>query len=359
MHRRVAAPTVVAFALFVSVALIAGSKDGFRFCDVIHLGRFVDPALLTPCEGGSGPGYDGQFYFAIAHDPLLTRPQTAASLDDSLRYRRILYPLLAWIVSAGQPIALPYVLVAINVLAATALIWIAALAAAAAGRSPWWSLMLAVFVGVWLPVARDLTEPLQLALLAAGVTSGSAVLLLLAGLSKETAGVALVTEAARGLIRGDRRLALRFGLAAAALALWVAFVFLFVHGAAEASLGGRFLRPVGAPLMVLGETLRGDPERFVLTALALSVCVLAIARVYSVRDGAGLAGALYAAVELGAGYDNWQEPLAVFRAMAGAVVLVYFSWCRARDRLGTSAIVLAATSGIADVALLIARARFL
>jgi hypothetical protein len=346
--RRAAAPTIVAVALFTAVALVAGALDDFRFCRLIQLGYFLDPTLLTPCDRAtSAPGYDGQFYFAIAHDPFLTRAEATSALDDTLRYRRILYPLLAWVFSAGQPGALPYVLVIINVVAATALIWIAAVAAITAGRSAWWALALAVFGGVWLPIFFDLTEPLQLALLAAGVTSGSAALVLLAGFAKETAGVMLVTEAARGVVQGDRRIVLRFGLAAAVLATWALFVWGFVRGVSESTLGGQFLRPVGAPFIVLADALQHDGERFVLTAAAFTVCVLVIARAYRARDGAALAAAVYAAVVLGAGYDSWRDPLAVFRAMAGAVVLAYFSWLRARDPIGTAAIVLAAASGIA------------
>ena len=118
--RATAAPTLVALAFFASVALLAGSSDGFRFCELIHIGPRVRADLLAPCERQAGPGYDGQFYFAIAHDPFLTRPDTAASLDDSLRYRRILYPLTAWLLATGQPAALPYTLVLVNVAAATA-----------------------------------------------------------------------------------------------------------------------------------------------------------------------------------------------------------------------------------------------
>lgn len=238
-------------------------------------------------------------------------------------------------------------LVIINVVAATALIWIAAVAAVTAGRSAWWALALAVFGGVWLPIFFDLTEPLQLALLAAGMTSGSAAFLLLAGLAKETAGVALVVESARGVLQGNRRSVLRFGLAAAALAAWALFVWRFVQGAGESTLGGQFLRPVGAPLIALVDALRNDGERFVLTVVALLLCVLVIARVSRVRDGTTVAGAVYAAVVLGAGYDNWRDPLAVYRAMAGAVVLAYFGWLQTRDAFGTAAIVLAAASGVA------------
>ncbi len=46
-------------------------------------------------------GYDGQFYHYIAHDPWLRRG-LASSLDaPRLRYRRILIPALAWLLSGG------------------------------------------------------------------------------------------------------------------------------------------------------------------------------------------------------------------------------------------------------------------
>jgi hypothetical protein len=344
--RATAAPTLVALAFFASVALLAGSSDGFRFCELIHIGPRVRADLLAPCERQAGPGYDGQFYFAIAHDPFLTRPDTAASLDDSLRYRRILYPLTAWLLAGGQPAALPYTLELVNVAAATALIAIAATAAVRAGRSAWWALVLAVFGGVWLPITRDLTEPLQLVLLAAGMISGSAAIVLLGGFAKETAGVALATQAVGGLLRRQRGVVLRFGAAALVLVAWAIFVRAAVHGSADSTLEGQFLRPPGAPLLVLADSLPNEPAHFLVTAIALAICGLAIARIAHVRDGAAVGGAVYAAVELGAGYDNWQEPLAVFRAMAGAVVLVYLSWCGARDRLGLIALALAAVSGI-------------
>ena len=49
-----------------------------------------------------GAGYDGQFYHSMAHDPFF-RAGSERSMDDArLRYRRILGPLAAWILSAGQ-----------------------------------------------------------------------------------------------------------------------------------------------------------------------------------------------------------------------------------------------------------------
>jgi hypothetical protein len=49
-----------------------------------------------------GPGYDGQFYQVIAHDPLLIRGYDRFVDVPRLRYRRILVPGLAYVLAAGK-----------------------------------------------------------------------------------------------------------------------------------------------------------------------------------------------------------------------------------------------------------------
>jgi hypothetical protein len=68
-------------------------------------------------------GFDGQFYYYIANDPL-NRQDTAAYVDNpSMRWKRILFPGLAAVGALGQPALVPW--------AYAALMW------------------LAVFTGVW------------------------------------------------------------------------------------------------------------------------------------------------------------------------------------------------------------------
>ncbi|HEV3333166.1 MAG TPA: hypothetical protein VG096_19400 [Bryobacteraceae bacterium] len=48
------------------------------------------------------PGFDGQFYHFIAHDPFL-RKDTSQFVDDpGFRWRRILVPLMAWLLALGS-----------------------------------------------------------------------------------------------------------------------------------------------------------------------------------------------------------------------------------------------------------------
>ena len=340
------APAAVAVVIFTGIALAGGATDHFRFCDLIRIGHFLRPGVLAPCPAHPAvAGYDGQFYFAIAHDPFLRNPETAASLDDSLRFRRILYPIAAWLLSAGHPTLLPYSLVLVNVTAGGVLIAVLAALAIRMRLSPWWSLLVALFGGVWMPIARDLTEPLQLMLLAIGMSVGSAFALLLASLAKETAVVALVTETVRTAQARLWRRAAVFGAATLAVAGWALFVRFFVTGPHDSSIFAQFLRPPGAPLIVLAQTLTREPIRATLIAGGLAICVLVVVRLARVRDGAAWAAAAYAAVELGAGAESWHDPVDFYRQMAGAVVLVFVSWAQSRDRLGYTVLWLGALTG--------------
>lgn len=302
---------------------------------------YANPGVLLPGQPVlHGRGYDGQFYFYIAQDPLLRSPATRAALDNTFRVRRILYPLLAWALSLGQRPALPYLLALVNLLAATGLVAVAARRAAAAGRGPWSVLLLAVYPGVWIPLLLDLTEPLQLLLLALGVVLASAPALFLAALAKETAGIALATEAARHAAARRWRPAAAHAALAALFVAWALFIHAAVSGVSHNDLGAFFLDPPGAPFRLLAGG--GLPAVVLLPAVAVSV--LAVARLAVSRDAATLAAAGYALLALGAGNDTWLDPAAYFRVTAGALVLTYLGWTATGDRLGLAALLTGAAA---------------
>jgi hypothetical protein len=342
----------VALAFFIALVARSGSADGFHFYRTIHVGEFfANPQLMLPGQPARDIyGYDGQFDFFIAQDPFLRNPQIAPSLDNSLRYRRILYPLLAWMVTFGQRAGLPWALVLINVAAGTAAIAALAEGARRRGRSPWLALTAALYPGLWMPILMDLTEPLQFALLAwAIVLDGSAALLLLSALAKETTAAVQVIELIRRAWARQWARAGRHAVALALLAGWALLVWKTVH-AHESTLGGHLLDPPGAPLIALASAPGWG--RLLLVATAVGICVLAIFRLVWARDPAAWAGAVYAAVGLAAGIDTWADPLAYFRVIAGAVVLVFLSWTAARDRAGAAAMGLSVVAGIASLVLI-------
>ncbi len=139
----------MALAAYVALALHAGAADGYRFLGPIRIGPYASASQLPPgATSDPNGGYDGQFYFYIAQDPFLSRPATAASLDSSFRYRRILYPLTAWAFSLGRRDLLPLVLIALNVVAGALLIGLLAASATRHRRSPWWALVVGLSAGV-------------------------------------------------------------------------------------------------------------------------------------------------------------------------------------------------------------------
>lgn len=140
-----------------------------------------------------GPGYDGQWFLGLAHDPLL-RARLAAGFDMP-RYRahRPLFAMLGWLLAAGQPPAVPVALLGVELLAVALGCAAAGRVLACYGRSRWWGLGFAFIPGVAVGVMFGTAEPLGLALAVLGlslVLDGRAVVAGLAvagaGLTKET-----------------------------------------------------------------------------------------------------------------------------------------------------------------------------
>jgi hypothetical protein len=111
-------------------------------------------------------GYDGQYAYFIALDPLRARYY----LDEpAYRYSRIGYPALAWALAAGRGAALPYTLLAINLFAATASVYLLAGFLRRRSISAWWAAVYGFFPGMITCVTSDLTEPLAYFLVLCGL----------------------------------------------------------------------------------------------------------------------------------------------------------------------------------------------
>jgi len=177
--------------------LVAGAflfHAGGNVTAFFRLGRFAASPLLpaNAIVNADEDGYDGQFFLALAYDPLLRDSRTLDSLDNPrYRARRILYPLLGYLLALGRPAAVPWILVVLN-LGATALV--GALLAAEAGLSSRETLLVLLGAqGLWISLlfsTADLLAVVFLLLalwdLRRGGTALAAVCLLLATLTRET-----------------------------------------------------------------------------------------------------------------------------------------------------------------------------
>lgn len=102
-------------------------------------------------------GYDGQFAYFIALDPLNARYYMP---DPAYRYTRILYPAVARTLALGNPSIVPVSLILVNLVAIAA--GTVALAAwfMRSGLSSWLALVYGLYPGLFVGLRRDLTEPL-------------------------------------------------------------------------------------------------------------------------------------------------------------------------------------------------------
>jgi hypothetical protein len=118
----------------------------------------------------SGRGYDGEFYYRLALDPLAWGHWAfGITLDTVYRIDRIGYPALAWLAAGGHAPFVPVALVAVNVVALGALGGFGAALARTAGRHPVWGLVFAGYWGLLWSIGRDLTEVVTAAAIVGGL----------------------------------------------------------------------------------------------------------------------------------------------------------------------------------------------
>ena len=90
-------------------------------------------------------------------------------MDQSYRYTRVGYPLVAWVLSAGQHRLVPVALVGVNLLAVAAMAVLGGMFARDSGRHALWGLAFAAYFGLVISVGRDTAEPLAEACMLGGL----------------------------------------------------------------------------------------------------------------------------------------------------------------------------------------------
>ncbi len=120
----------------------------------------------------SGQGYDGQFYYRMALNPLnFHHTAYGIGMDTLSRFERLGYPALGWLVAGGRMSLVPWSLVIVNVIGLACLGALGAVIARDAGRHSWWGLLLPGYFGfVWV-LSRDLAEIVTASFVVAGVVA--------------------------------------------------------------------------------------------------------------------------------------------------------------------------------------------
>ena len=119
-------------------------------------------------DPGGSEGYDGQFVYYIARDP---DPQRSAPYLDvpAYRYQRILLPLLARLLAAGNPAGIPWTIILWGILSLVGGTWATGELLASWHMSRWYALIYGLWAGFTLALVVDLPEPLAYGLAAAGL----------------------------------------------------------------------------------------------------------------------------------------------------------------------------------------------
>jgi hypothetical protein len=233
-----------------------------------------------------GPGYDGQFFAALATDPLLLNAATPAYLDaPAYRAGRIGLPLAAWVLAGGEKYAAILIYQLLCWAGAVLGVWVAARWLVEGGASPLWALPLGISGGVVASVVRSLPDATaaSLILLALWLRNnerrGAIAVLAFACLVRETSLIAAIA-----LIAFDVR-AKRYGAAAIA---FVPFLVVSIWWLWVASRPGVPGVPPVPPVPALGAPMIGVWEKLlhpvsVVELVGTAAIVLAVAATIPLR----------------------------------------------------------------------------
>jgi hypothetical protein len=178
--------------------LLGSGRTGFT-----HL-KQLPPGVMIGDPNAAG--YDGQFYYRLALDPFnWNKTAFGITMDQSYRYTRLGYPVLAWLGSFGQHQLVPVVLVAINLFGVAVMAVLGGMFARESGRHALWGLAFAAYFGLVISVGRDTAEPIAEACMLGGLLAYrrarpvlAAVLFAYGAITRETI---LLAPAAIALIR--------------------------------------------------------------------------------------------------------------------------------------------------------------
>jgi hypothetical protein len=200
------------------------------FC-VGALSNFPDLPGENVYRFANSQGFDGQFYYLVAHNP--SPPGALAASIDSpdLRYERILVPLLAYAGALGNPKAIAFSFVAVNLFFLFLGSWWIGKTAAFHGMSPAWGLAFLLIPAVPISLDRMTVDLAFVALTAGGFyfyesnqpKKMFAVMVMLC-LTRETGLLIVAAFVASFAIRGRWKPAVAALTAALPFGLWLTYV---------------------------------------------------------------------------------------------------------------------------------------
>ncbi len=328
MKRNAILAALIAVVLYGTFAVLVLRRNGFDASRLVLAGdEFTDPAAAprSLSVAAHAPGYDGQFYYRLAEEPLSTAKRVTGIRFDYPVYRgqRIGYPLLVRLFSAGDPRAIPWVMLLLNIAAAGV---IAATAATIVTR--WWAaLAVALFPGFLLTMSRDLVELVEIAFLLLALRfllsrrlAVAVVFLTLAVLTKETAILFAIAAGVATLAR-DRTIirASAFAIPIAAHLGWKLWLFHLWNLPPNLGASEHF----NLPFAGVAAAMREPNRLLVIEAIVIALFTIIVALAFRSSRAAlpmKLAWIAYAALFFTLGAEFWWEDWSFLRAASDYAV---------------------------------------
>ena len=128
--------------------------------EFVRVGGHFDPRV-----GGNEMGYDGQFSFQIAKDPI-----NAWKYVDipAYRYQRIFYPIVVWVFSFGSDPMIPWVMLIMNLAAYVGGVYVLEKILVRLKQPIWYALIYGLYIGSLLSLRLGLNELLAYGLVLLG-----------------------------------------------------------------------------------------------------------------------------------------------------------------------------------------------
>jgi len=323
--------------------------------------RFIPPGKLDPGIPylKNSAGYDGQFFYLIAHDPWILSDYYKYIDGPGYRYQRIFYPLLVHWTAGGDPRNYPDRMVQINFVAIILGAFFVARFLASQGRSSLWAVVFAFLGGNLLGLFRDLADPLGLTLTVLALILyesrrfwGCALWLSAALLTREIyLPIAVLMILDQGFQRRQFRKAAICATALIPFVLWQGYIYIRFGAFLRQGVGNNFDMPF---LGLVQRFLSGrglSQDGYCLAAFILVLLFTLFSAVREVRrcpDALSMSFLFFSLLPLLGSHNVWPEPWAYGRLLlpsAGLLLICYARSGRCGDRIALG-LNLVATAGV-------------
>jgi hypothetical protein len=304
--RSVSGPPLIMLVAYVMLLFATLRSFDFNPTGLIHImDHYHAPRFWTESAiVNHDVGYDGQFFYYLAHDPLLPADDPDAFLDyPAYRYGRILYPTLAWAAALGRPELLPWTLIGVNLLVALVGTAGAVDVARSLGLTRWLAFGFAFSPAVLIGLTADLAEPTALALVAVGIAlhlrgrhGPAGLVLALATLARETSSLVSIGFAVHAASHRAWRRTATYALPLALPLAWHLWVWARLGALPAVQAPANFGLPLSGalyrtavifgvqpPLIADVPPDRSGLELFIITA-SVVVMLLGLGKIFRRRD---------------------------------------------------------------------------